>query len=343
MTAFLTAKQAFSDLPVRPVFQAPTRPGRPRKLSAQGFLPIFAALGEQASRSLPVIPLRTASGHTPCAVLSHAAASADEPIDGSVEQLNDQLTGGPLGRQVPAAEASAAITPALDDDSLLEWLAGAERQIRGHARKYLSHSPYEMEEFVQQAHETALTARDVALRKGAPFEKVFWSSFRIACIHMTYTCGRRDKISHEEYQESGDEDALATRTPAELLTGGEDILDVDGRPGTSGPFDGLSTAQRKTFARQILDLMTPRERLAWEYALKGKTRRQTARIMGATRQCVQNLLRRGINRAKRLAVPSSRRPPVVRSPRRPRTVLRTAPQYYLPIIEKSFSRKRCSA
>ena len=318
---------------------------------------MFAALlgecrpqGKQTSSSLVAVPPLTAFGQTPAVVRSRprpgsvAGRLSAVPGGESTSQLIDES----IGWQVPFAETSAAVRPTITDEELLAWLAGAERQIRGHARKYLSHSPYDLEEFIQQAYEVALTAREAALRKGAPFEKVFWSSFRIACIHMTYTHGKRLGISHEEYREYGDEAGAAFQAPAELLTDVQEMSEAaDTGPGTD-PADGLrdwslSPPQKMAATRQILVLMTPKERRAWEYHLAGRSRRQTARTMGVSRQCIQNLLRRGLKRAKRLAIPASLRPQAIRSPRRPRTVLRTASQHYLPIIEKLFFRKICSA
>ncbi len=355
------------------MFLAPGRPVRPKKrISAQGLLPIFSvALGEQTSPGLPAPAPASGQAKSPSAVYSFPvgpAASASAPIPGArttrpgaregrlPAAQSDSLAGpavacsrpadrnaadGSIDRSLSVAEASesvAALVPAAED--LFGWVEKNIKQIRGHARKYLAYSPYEIDEFVGQAYETALRAREACLQKGEPadyvcFEKMFWASFRIACLGLTYTHGKPAVISHEEYQESGDDDAPATKTPAELLIDGEEILEDSAAAGpVTGPVGELTPAQKRAAARQVLELMTPRERLAWEYSLAGKTRRQAARKMGITRNGVMNLLRRGLKRAKRLAVPADFRSVVVRRPRRPKTALLVSAQHYLPIIEK---------
>lgn len=304
------------------MFPAPGRPVRPRRpRPSQGLLPIFVAeIGLAAACSRPAD--RNGAGRP----------AANGSIDRSLAAAESSVS---VGEAVPATE------------DLYGWVGERMARIRGHARKYLAYSPYEMDEFVQQAYETALLAREDCLRRGAPadiacFEKMFWSSFRIACLRMTYTHGKKAVISHEEYQESGDENAPATQTPAEVLIGGgEDISETSGAG--PGRVDELTPAQKRAFARQVLALMTPREKLAWEHILAGRTRRQAARSMGITRQSVQDLLRWGIKRAKRLAVHSDFRSQLVRTPRRPKPAASVPAQHYLPIIEKSFSARTYSA
>ncbi len=197
-------------------------------------------------------------------------------------------------------ELGGALTD-VSDEELLHWVSENLPKIKGHAKKYLSYSPYELEEFIQQAHETAVKACGDSLRKGVSFEKMFWSSFRIACIKMTYTHGEKIDVYHEEFREFGDEDEMATRVPAEFLASRKEVfrsMDDDCRDAIE-IIDSMSPQEQKIAVSQVLALMDPRERRAWEFHFQGYSVRETAKLMGVTRQRVQNLLKRGLRRARK--------------------------------------------
>jgi RNA polymerase sigma factor (sigma-70 family) len=185
-------------------------------------------------------------------------------------------------------------------EELLRWVNENLSKIRGHARKYLSFSPYELDEFVQQAHETALRASEDSVRKGISFERIFWSSFRIACLKLTYTHGEKIEVYHEEYRELGDEETMATQVPADLLTGEREIIQsIDGCVDESDLVDGISPEEQKVLVREVLALMLPKERQVWEFQFQGFSIRETAKLMGITRQGIQNLMKRGLRRVRK--------------------------------------------
>ncbi len=157
-----------------------------------------------------------------------------------------------------------------------------------------------MGEFIQQAYETAVRACGDSLRKGVSFEKIFWSSFRIACIKMTYTQGEKLEVYHEEYREFGDEETMATRVPSEYRSGGNEMLrSVDDCRDPIEIIDTMSPAEQEIAVREVLSLMDPKERRVWEFHFQGYSLRETAKLTGVTRQRVQNLMKRGLRRARR--------------------------------------------
>ena len=189
----------------------------------------------------------------------------------------------------------------ISEEELLHWVRENLPKIKGHAKKYLFYSPYELEEFIQQAYEAAVRACGRSPRMGASFEKIFWSTFRIACIKMTYTHGEKIDVYHEEFREFGDEEEAATRVPAEFLSGRKEVfrsMDDDCRDAIE-IIDSMSPQEQKIAVSQVLALMDPRERRAWEFHFQGYSGRETAKLMGVTRQRVQNLLKRGLRRAKK--------------------------------------------
>ena len=189
----------------------------------------------------------------------------------------------------------------ISEEELLHWVRENLAKIKGHARKYLPYSPYEMEEFIQQAYEAAIRACGRSPQIGPTFEEIFWSSFRIACIKMTYTQGEKIEVRHEEYREFGDEDEAATRVPEGYLDGRKEVfrsMEDDCRDAIE-IIDSMSPQEQKIAVSQVLALMDPRERRAWEFHFQGYSGRETAKLMGVTRQRVQNLLKRGLRRARK--------------------------------------------
>jgi len=211
--------------------------------------------------------------------------------------LNRFAVGGIM--EIPGKEIVEPL-PELSGENLLRWIKDNLPKIRGHARKYLSYSPYDIEEFVQQAHETALRACEDCIRKGISFEQIFWSSFRIACLKMTYTHGEKIEVYHEEYREFGDDAMMATMVPVDLLTGEKEIiLSLDGCHDEGGMVDSLSPEEQKIMIREVLELMLPKEKRAWEFHFQGFSIRETAKLMGVTRQRIQNLMKRGLRRVRK--------------------------------------------
>ncbi len=325
MTAQDVIKKPFTYLQAAPGRPAPA--GRRRPRTAQGFLPVFAAM-----EKLP----------SPSAAASRRIRAAGRPRRGP-EYLPDGAAccGADTVLPIICDELITARTSAktasgiMNAEDVLKWIEGNLPQIKGHARKYLAYSPYELEEFVQQAYETALGVRKDNRLKAVPFERIFWSSFRVDCLGMTYTHGKLKDVFHDEYQEFGDDESPATEMPAEFLIDGEEIFEsIDGQPEESDIVDDLSPEGRKIAVRRALDLMTFKERRAWEFRLVGYTCRETARLMGISRQNVQNFLKRGLMRAKdlsspvelRLAASCSKRAKLISSP---------PAQHYLPLIRES--------
>ncbi len=315
--------------PSPPHQAASSRPGptgRRRRRLAQGFLPVFAALEQLPSPSAASRRIRAVGRPQP-----EPENPASKVAPGGAKAILPMITADELA----AVETSRAKAPvAMDAENVLKWVEDNLPQIKGHARKYLAYSPYELDEFVQQAYETALAVSKDNRLKTVSFERIFWSSFRVDCLGMTYTRGRSD-VFHNEYQEFGDEESPATETPAEFLIDGEEIFDsIDGQPEPIDIVDGLAPEERKVVVRRALDLMTFKERRAWEFRLAGYTRRETARLMCVSRQNVQNFLKRGLMRVKDLSSPAELRIAAASGRRRPKFVSLSPAQHYLPLIEE---------
>ena len=319
MSAFSTRKPSLD----RPVLK-PAGKRRP----AQGFLPVFAAMEKLPS------PSAIASRRIRAAGRSRLDAG-NITEDAERRGADALLLAAIKADESTAVKTSRAKAPvAIDAEDILKWVEDNLPQIKGHARKYLAYSPYELEEFVQQAYETALAVLKDNRLKTVSFDRIFWSSFRVDCLGMTYTRGRSD-VFHDEYQEFGDEESPATEMPAEFLIDGEQIFDsIEGQPEPIDIVDDLSPEKRKMVVRRALDLMTFKERRAWEFRIAGYTRRETARLMGVSRQNVQNFLKRGLMRVQDLSSPAALRIEAASGRRRPKFVSLSPAQHYLPLIKE---------
>jgi len=57
--------------------------------------------------------------------------------------------------------------------------------------------------------------------------------------------------------------------------------------------------EQRVLVQEVLALMLPKERKAWEFQFQGFSIRETAKLMGITRQGIQNLMKRGLRRVRK--------------------------------------------
>ncbi len=166
----------------------------------------------------------------------------------------------------------------LGKDFAVEWVDKNKHRIRGRATKFAKMSPYDTEDFLQDAYEAALLADEVSARKNIDFERCFWVSYkRITCSKVTEVMTQSD-FEIEELP-GGDDPCFELLVMEELQTE-RNKLD---------PQDLIS---------KILDGMSPKAREAWEYTLKGYTPKEVGNILGIRRQSVMKRKELGIRKAK---------------------------------------------
>jgi len=164
------------------------------------------------------------------------------------------------------------------------WIEDNLPKIRGHARKYLAYSPYDLEEFIQAAYECVLKAESDT---DHDFERSFWFYYKKACKEMTYSKGYKIPCFHEEYREQWeDDDTPPTIVPTQpVLNYSDDFSDVD-------------EADKIMAVSEALSSMTKREKDAWKLLLNGISIKKTAAMLGISKTAVIKLRDSGLKKAQ---------------------------------------------
>jgi len=171
----------------------------------------------------------------------------------------------------------------------VQWVDGNVRKIRGRAAMFLRYSPYDMEDFIQQAYATALTAADVSITRNVPFEACFWTLFTADSREMASNPATRN--CYQEFAEDYTEEGYA---PTFIRESNQPTLDESG----NGESDRILTDE---LVAKALSIMTARQREVWSYLL-GKRHYSTAEIAGALkvrRQVIEELREAGLRRVRR--------------------------------------------
>lgn len=180
-----------------------------------------------------------------------------------------------LAKEFSVCEKRAAI-------DILVWVDENLPKIKGHARKYLAYSPYELEEFIQSAYEAAILAERC---EGYEYEQAFWFHFKKSCLNMTYSHGNKKiKCFHEEYREFGDDDNPPTYIKVQPKI--DDTINFT-----------LSDVVGASIIRDALEIMTNKEKEVWELLLKGLGLKRTATYLGKSKTAVIKLRDAGKKRA----------------------------------------------
>jgi len=165
-----------------------------------------------------------------------------------------------------------------DKDCAVDWVDRNKHRIRGRAMKFARMSPYDTEDFLQDAYEAALLAEQVAARKGLDFERCFWVTYR------RVTCGKLNEIMlQEDYEVT---DLPSEGDPCfELLV----IEELESQGQGSRPEDLVKT---------ILGSMSPKAKEAWEYSLLGYSPKEVGELLGIRRQSVEKRKEQGVKRVR---------------------------------------------
>lgn len=203
----------------------------------------------------------------------------------------------PIG-QVERSDCRASVdlppTSNLDPESLwqqaYELVETEKQKITGFARRFLPYSSYSLDEFIQQAYESTYRAIEKSFEKGEPDrrEGYFWMQYLKDCYKMANIPSRKkfyeeciktsvkdqslaeeilkelscSPIIHEEYREYSEDDAPATAVassipdPLQTAIQNEETLDNE-----------LKELIQNEMVKKALLLLTPREKLVWEYLL----------------------------------------------------------------------------
>lgn len=118
----------------------------------------------------------------------------------------------------------------VDEMLALQWVQANERQIRGKAKKFQAYSPYDVEDYIQDANEAAILAVQVCRAKQVSFQETFWRIFKNHASNVSTNPALRDVIPETAYPDANTEgvdgDSLAYATSD---SGDGDMLPVSSK------------------------------------------------------------------------------------------------------------------
>lgn len=176
--------------------------------------------------------------------------------------------------------------------------------IMRYARKFMRFSPYEMRDYIAEAHLAACQAMTLCRRNGEPdkCERYFWTLVKSAFARMSTNPAQRDVIPgqdagplavvFEEYTEEwSDEEGRKVR-PTGAFLGGQ-------YAGRAARLESIDSILRARQVRAALAAMTPRQREVWSLLLEGRDTNEVACILGGSRQNAEKLRETGLAKVKR--------------------------------------------
>jgi DNA-directed RNA polymerase specialized sigma24 family protein len=176
---------------------------------------------------------------------------------------------------------------AMTRHSAVQWVHRNLRKIRGRAAIFLRYSPYDMEDFIQQAYATALTAVNVSMSRNVPFEACFWILFTAESRKMASNPATRN--CYREFTEDYTDEGYAPTATRHLRRYVQD----GAIGGTRELTDDL--------IEQALSVMTERQREVWGYLLDRKhcSTEEIAGALNVKRQVIEELREAGLRRVRR--------------------------------------------
>jgi hypothetical protein len=171
----------------------------------------------------------------------------------------------------------------------VQWVIDNMRKIRGRAAKFQRYSPYDLDDFIQQAYAAALAAVDVSIDQGIPFEACFWVLFTADSRTMASNPVTRNR--YQEFRENYTEWGYAPTPTQDLF---QDFAEETG-------IGKEELEMVEALIDMALQLMTPKQRKVWRYLLSDTyyTTTDIAEILSVKRQVVEELRDTGLKRVRR--------------------------------------------
>jgi len=187
---------------------------------------------------------------------------------------------------IPAATASRDGDHEAQRSEAVRWVERNMRKIRGRAVKFQRYSPYDLDDFTQQAYAVALAAVDVSRDQGIPFEACFWVLFTADSRTMASNPVTRNR--YQEFRENYTERGYAPTITQEFHQTSTDEFEI-GREDLEGLID------------IALQVMTSKQRKVWRYLLSETyyTTTDIAEILSVKRQVVEELRDTGLKRVRK--------------------------------------------
>ena len=189
-------------------------------------------------------------------------------------------------------------------DHAAQYVRAWKRSIEGYARKFVPFSPYEKEDFMNEAYLAAFNALARILLRGIPdqFDRYFWTELKRLYCKMATDPSQRDVLGSDgngapcifkEYSDNGAQenctlDQSVSFDPEEIFVAAE---------------NEEADVRRDGVIQKALSAMTPKQRQVWEILLGSNGNipklQDIGASLGISRQRVQALRDRGLQRVRK--------------------------------------------
>ena len=217
--------------------------------------------------------------------------------------MNDQLP-----RITSEIDTAIHEPPALSEQALWQdavaFVSEKRRKqiVERMARKFMVYSPYGIEDYLAEARMVAFEAMKLSLAKGESdrMEGYFWTLLKQAFSRMSTNPCQADVVPgedagplaciFEEYTEEwGDEEGTRPTSVSEKVTPLDKVMTRE----------SLASVLLRKNLEKALESMTDREREVWAMVLDGRSSQEIADKLRGSRQNVEKLRERGIDKVKR--------------------------------------------
>ncbi len=171
----------------------------------------------------------------------------------------------------------------------VQWVGEHKRRIKGRAAKFQHYSPYDLEDFIQQAYASALEAVDVCRKRELPFAACFWTLFTADCRMMGSNPVTAD--CYEEFAEDYTDQGYAPTFAQELIYEPDEECEIEKED--LEMIEGLIDI--------ALSVMAPKQREVWHHLLGNQSRTisEIAKILKIRRQVVEELRDAGLRKVRK--------------------------------------------
>jgi DNA-binding CsgD family transcriptional regulator len=173
--------------------------------------------------------------------------------------------------------------------------------IRTYARKFMIFSPYEIRDYLSEAHVAAYEAMKACIKNGEEhmYERYFWTLVKSAFARMSTNPSQKDVIPGEDagpmavvfetYAEEWTEREGKEKRPTRVVSSAQ-------TPGRLFRPESIESILHARQVRAALAAMTAKQRDVWLLIMEGRDASEIARILGASRQNVEKLRETGLKK-----------------------------------------------
>jgi DNA-binding CsgD family transcriptional regulator len=183
-------------------------------------------------------------------------------------------------------------------------VAKRKAMITRYARKFMIFSPYEIRDYLSEAHLAAYEAMKACIKNGEEdrYERYFWTLVKSAFAMMSTNPSQKDVVPgkdagpmavfFETYTEEWSEREGEEKRPTSVASSTQTL-------GRLFRLESIESTLRARQVRAALAAMTAKQRDVWLLIIEGRDTSEIAQILGGSRQNVEKLRETGLKNVKK--------------------------------------------